>query len=68
MLTLDIIVTFARQLMSFIQDVSIFFKDLFSSIYNFLNRFIGKEALLMFGILAAALLAIYIFRAVINKR
>ena len=68
MLTLDIIVTFAQQLMSLIQDISNFFKNLFSNIHTFLNRFMGDEAILIFGILAAALLATFIFRAVINKR
>lgn len=68
MLTLDIIITFAQQLMSLIQDVSSFFKNLFSDIHSFLNRFMGDEAILIFGILSAALLATFIFRAVINKR
>lgn len=68
MLTLDIIVTFARQLMDFIKDTSTFFKNLFTNIHNFLNRFMADEVILMFGILIAALIAIQIFRAVINKR
>lgn len=68
MITLDIIITFARQLMDFIQDTSRFFAKLFSDIHTFLNRFMSDEVLLMFGILITAFVAIQIFRAVINKR
>lgn len=68
MITLDIIITFARQLMDFMQDASRFFSKLFSDIHTFLNRFMPDEVILMFGILATAFIAIQIFRAIINKR
>ena len=68
MITLDIIITFARQLMDFIQDTSEFFTKIFSDIHTFLNRFMSDDIILMFGILIAAFIAIQIFRAVINKR
>ncbi len=68
MLILDIIVTFAQELMEFIDDVGDFFSGFFSGIHSFLNRFMADEALLMFGILLAAIIAIFIFRLIINKR
>ncbi len=68
MITLDIIMTFARQLMNFIEDVSNFFSNLISDIHTFLNRFLSDDIILIFGILIAAFLATLIFRAVINKR
>lgn len=68
MLTLDIIVSFAEQLMTLIKDISRFFSKLFSNIHHFLNRFMPDEVLLIFGILIIAFLAILLFRAVINKR
>ena len=68
MLILDIIVTFTQELMDFIDDVGDFFSGFFSGIHSFLNRFMADEALLMFGILLAAIIAIFIFRLIINKR
>ncbi len=68
MLILNIIVTFARELMDFIEDVKTFFGNTFSGIHHYLNRFMGDDALLMFSILIGAILAIFIFRLVINKR
>ena len=68
MLTLDILVTFARELLSFINDVSRFFTEILSNIHHFLNKFLPDEVILMFGILIAAFLAIMLFRAVLNKR
>lgn len=68
MLTLDIITTFAKELMEFIDDTKTFIVDLFSNIHHFLNKFMGDEAIIMFGILIAAMIAIFIFRLVINKR
>lgn len=68
MITLDIIMTFARQLMNFIEDVTNFFKNLLTDAHTFLNRFLSDDVILIFGILTAAFLATLIFRAVINKR
>ncbi len=68
MITLDIIITFAEELMDTIEDISSFFSKLFNSIHSFLNRFMPDEVILIFGILIAAFIAILIFRAVINKR
>ncbi len=68
MITLDIIMTFARQLMNFIEDVTTFFGNLFSDTHTFLNRFLSDDIILIFGILIAAFLATLVFRAVINKR
>ncbi len=68
MLNLNIILTFARQLMEFIQDATRFITKLFSNIHTFLNRFMPDEILIVFGIALIAFLAILLFRAVINKR
>jgi len=68
MITLDIIITFAEELMDAIEDISNFFGKLFTNIHTFLNRFMPDEVILIFGILIAAFIAILIFRAVINKR
>lgn len=68
LITLDIIITFAEQLMDFIQNASNFFAKLFSNIHTFLNQFMPDEVILIFGILIAAFVASLIFRAVINKR
>ena len=48
MITLDIIMTFARQLMNFIEDVTTFFGNLFSDIHTFLNRFLSDDIILIF--------------------
>lgn len=68
MITLNIIITFARQLIEFIQDTTRFITKLFSDIHTFLNRFMPDEILIVFGIALMAFLAILLFRAVINKR
>ena len=68
MITLDIIITFARELMDLIEDISNFLSKFFSNIHTFLNRFMPDEVILIFGILITAFIAILIFRAVINKR
>ena len=64
----NIITTFARELMDFINDIGLFFKDIISSIHHFLNKFMADDAILMFSILLGAIIAIFIFRLVINKR
>ncbi len=68
MVALNIIITFAEQLMDFISDVSNFFTKIIANIHNFLNRFMSDEIILVFGIAIGAFLAILLFRAVINKR
>ncbi len=68
MLTQNIIITFARQLMDFIKDISNFLKYLFTNIHHFLNQFMADEVILIFVILITAFIAIQVFRAVINKR
>lgn len=68
MITLSIIVTFASQLMDFIQDIVRFFKHFFSNIHTILNRVMPDEILIVFLIAFVAFLAILLFRMVINKR
>lgn len=67
MKTLSIFSTFLYDLEQVWIDMKNFFIDLFNNIYGFLNTYIPKDILIALGICLAAIFAIAIFRAVINK-
>lgn len=68
MLILNILDTLANQFASFWADVKDIFIDMFGGLHTFLNKFMSDDAITVFGIIIISLLAIAIFRYVINKR
>ena len=67
MLMLNFFDTFGRQLKNFCNDAKSIFIDIINSIHRFLNRFFDDKFLFMLLIVIAAMIAILIFRAVINR-
>lgn len=67
MLILNFFNTFYHELIGFFVDIKNIIINITSSIYNFLNKYMSKEAIGIFLIAAIALLVIFIFRKVSDK-
>lgn len=67
MLILNFFNTFYHELIEFFVDIKNIIINITSSIYNFLNKYMSKEAIGIFLIAAIALLVIFIFRKVSDK-
>ena len=68
MLTLNFFNTFFTELIDFLKEIQDFIISILTTIHQFLNRFMPDEIILGLGIVLMAMIAIMIFRAVINKR
>jgi hypothetical protein len=67
MLVLNIIDTICQEFLGFFNDIKDIIIDIYSSVHSFLNRYLADDVISVFLIALAALIAILIFRHIINK-
>lgn len=66
-MVLERVVIILDTVVNFIKDIGDFFKNIFVSFYNLLNRYIPKEGLLVIGIVLGAFIICMIFKKITER-
>jgi hypothetical protein len=66
-LILNFLDTFYYELRSFFIDIKNIIIDIIANLHSFLNKFMSDDIISIFFIAIVAIIAIFIFRAIINK-